>query len=378
MNTQINANAADSVAAAAAIGSSANLACLSREEVMSLSAQERLNWFASLRFEHRNLRTVIRHLHELMDPHNDVKLIMLIGPTGIGKTSLVDKCLRTIVQRYAPVRLPHEVPVAFISAPANGERSLSWKVVYSRLHHACGGLLPDQQRSHAPLDGELRALHASRIGVAQRRELLEAEIRNRNVRLLGIDESHHLLRFGQTEAMMDTLKSMADIQPETKLMLVGTYQIAPLMTTYGQLARRGAILHYKRYHLSSAPKDDAPTADEAEFRKVLAKFEAHWPCEDVPNLSAAWRDLMMASLGSVGLLKTQLQQAAQLQTHSKGEKFNSKDVQRAFKANKMLNQIEIEISEGEQALRDACYGDAEFVSGEGQQAWLAKLEKRRA
>ena len=119
---------------------------------MSLSAQERLNWFASLRFEHRNLRTVIRHLHELMDPHNDVKLIMLIGPTGIGKTSLVDKCLRTIVQRYAPVRLPHEVPVAFISAPANGERSLSWKVVYSRLHHACGGLLPDQHQLGLRLD----------------------------------------------------------------------------------------------------------------------------------------------------------------------------------------------------------------------------------
>lgn len=378
MNTQTNPEAASPQAADVPRRTDAELASLSRDQVLSLPAPDRLSWFASLRFEHRNLSTVIRQLHELMDPHNDIKLIMLVGPTGIGKTSLVDRCVRAIVERYAPARLPHEVPVAFISAPANGERSLSWKVVYSRLHRACGGLLIDQQRSQVVVAGELMTLHASRVGLAQRREMLEDEIRNRNVRLLGIDESHHLLRFGQNEAMMDTFKSMADIQPATKLMLVGTYQIAPLMTTYGQLARRGAILHYQRYHLSRTPKDDAPTADEEEFRKVLSKFEAHWPCEQVPNLSDTWEVMMKASLGSVGLLKMQLQQLAQLQTRNKGERFKAKDALRAFKSNKMLNQIETEISDGEQQLKDACYGEAEFVCSEGQEAWLAKLERRRA
>lgn len=350
----------------------------SRDEILAGPADERLAWFASLTYEHPRLMTVIGHLQELMDPNNDIKIIALIGPTGIGKTTLIDRCLLSIIQRYAPVRLPHEVPVAVVAAPANGERSLSWRTMYRRLQAASGGVLIDQQRLSVVSAAELGAIRADRVGLAQRRELLEAEVRHRRVRLLGIDESHHLLRFSQSEATMDTLKSLADIQRETKLMLAGTYQIAPLLSAYGQLARRGAILHYSRYKLSDAPKDDAPTKDEQAFREVLAKIANDWPCEQVPNLEETWQTLMRASLGSVGLLKMQLQQLALLQTKRKREQFSAKDALRAFKASKTLNQIEREILDGEEELDGACYGDADFGTEEEQKEWLEKLGKRRA
>ena len=223
--------------------------------------------------------------------------------------------------------------------------------MYRRMQTACGGVLLDQQRKAEVTNDELTAVRADRIGLAQRREFLEAEVRHRRVRLLGIDESHHLLRFGASDAMMDTLKSLADIQAETKLMLVGTYQIAPLLTTYGQLARRSAILHYKRYHLSAQPKDDSPTEDEAAFREVLKNVEEDWPCEEVPNLQAAWQFVMRASLGSVGLMKMQVTQLAALQLAHKSERVRKQDVRRAFKPPKMLDQIEAEMVDGEESLR---------------------------
>lgn len=177
---------------------------------------------------------------------------------------------------------------------------------------------------------------------------------------------------------MDTLKSLADIQSETKLMLVGTYQIAPLLTTYGQLARRSAILHYKRYRLSGQPEDDSPTDDEAAFRNVLKKVEEHWPCEDVPPLQSAWQFVMRTSLGSVGLMKMQVTQLASLQMRRKRELVRREDFQRAFKPPKMLNQIEAEIVDGEESLRGACYGEADLDDPDFGSLWTEAGEKRRA
>ena len=65
------------------------------------------------------------------------------------------------------------------------------------------------------------------------------------MRLIVIDESMHQLRFDENAAIMDALKSLADIH-HPKLVLIGTYQITPLMIDYGQLARRTAILRYRR------------------------------------------------------------------------------------------------------------------------------------
>ena len=83
---------------------------------------------------------------------------------------------------------------------------------------------------------------------------------------------------------------------------------------------------------------------------------------------------MNASLGSVGLLKSQLLQLASLQMRQKGEKFDVKDLQRAIKPPKQLRMIEAETLAGEQDLIGACYGDADFGSEEVMKELFAKLK----
>lgn len=360
----------------------AHLRSLNREQVLALSREERMRWFYLLHVAHPELARVTKDLSELLNPNNDVKLISIIGPTGIGKSTLATSILTQLVGEFSESRLPHEVPFVYVNAPANGEHSMSWKTLYRRIMIAAGTPHLSLHRPVEVLDGEMHAVRSTRTSLAHLREELEAVIKYRNIRVLIIDEAMHLLRFNENAAIMDTLKSLADIH-QTKLVLIGTYQITPLMIEYGQLARRSAILHYRRYTPPplgtsspgnpNKPNPDTPTDMEKAFKHAVNRLQHHWPCVEVPNLEAVWPELMRASLGSVGLLKSQLLQLAWLQMQQKGEAFLAKDLLRAVKPPRQLAKIERETAEGEADLAGACYGEADFGGAEEMKRFFERL-----
>lgn len=351
----------------------AHLRSLSREEALSLSPEERMRWFFLMHVGHSELARVTLDLGELLNPNNDVKLISIIGPTGIGKSTLATTILTQLVDEYAD-RHAHEVPFVYVNAPANGEHSMSWKTLYRRIMIAAGSPHLSLQRPVEVLNGELHAVRSGSTSLAHLREELEAVIKHRNIRVLIIDEAMHLLRFNDNVAIMDTLKSLADIH-QTKLVLIGTYQIAPLMIEYGQLARRSAVLHYRRYALPPIGKSnpDKPTEMEQAFKHAVNRLQQLWPCVEVPQLEAVWQQLMRVSLGSVGLLKSQLLQLAWLQMKTAGEAFNAKDLLRAVKPPKQLAKIEKETAAGEEELAGACYGEADLGGVEEVKSFFERL-----
>lgn len=373
MNTenQSDADGADKNATVAL--DDATLATMTRNQALQLCSEQRMRWFYLRQVNHSELVRVARDLDELLDPNNDTKIIAIIGPTGIGKTTLATNILTKLVDRFTAQRQPHEVPVIYVSAPANGDKSMSWKTLYRRIQTAAGEKNIDLQRQTQVSDGEIHAVRGERASLAHMREMLEAVIRKRNVRVIVIDEALHLLRFDQNAAIMDTLKSLADIH-HTKLVLIGTYQISPLMIEYGQLARRSAILHYRRYAIPQKPNAQKLTDSQTHFKEAVVKLQAQWPCVEVPQLQAVWETLMNASLGSVGLLKSQLLQLASLQLKRKDQKFDARDLQRAVKPPKQLRMIEAETLAGEQDLIGACYGDADFGSEEVMKELLSRLQ----
>ena len=297
------------------------LRTLSHAAALKLPVEQRLRWFYLAQVWHPELRRVTADIQELMNPNNDVRIVSLIGMTGIGKTTFANNLVAGLIEKYAKEQVPSDVPLIYVRAPANGEKSLSWKVLYTRMLTAGAEVLVARKKAAKKLErANDRVVAPDDINtLAGMREYLEKMFVNRNVRVVVIDEALHLLRFDKFEAVMDTLKSLADIH-NTKLLLIGAYDIADLMTAYGQVARRGEIVHYRRYMCGPIPsKDDPMSGDQQAFREILQKLNLIWPSVNRPILEPHWHLLMACSLGSAGMLKSALVRLACLQLETKNE-----------------------------------------------------------
>jgi hypothetical protein len=261
--------------------------------------------------------------------------------------------------------------VIYVQAPANGNRALSWTAIYNRILDAGRELMVAKKRATLVSEGELRLIRGSRATLDELRHFIEQMVDKRKVRVLIIDEALHLLRYDDYAAVMDTLKSLADI-PSIKLILLGPYDIAELMIEYGQVARRSEIVHYRRY--TEGVINEQLTPDQSVFKQQVEKFQREWPCSVVPNLVAIWPQLMKASLGSIGLLKVLLLRLASLQMSAPNESLTKRAVKKAFKAPRAIAKIRQETVAGEERLKGACYGDNEFESDEALQAVFDKLK----
>lgn len=176
---------------------------------------------------------------------------------------------------------------------------------------------------------------------------MQNSLRHRRTVVCAIDEAYHLLRFASEAAVMDTLKSLANTTGVT-IVLIGSFDLFDLVVEHGQVARRTTIINFDRYHLKRA-------ADRAAFRDVVKNLQAKWPCAQVPNLAAISDELMEASLGCVGLLKSFMLDAAALQMINRGV-WQSSFLAQAAKSNALREAIRKEIEAGETKVQDAIQG----------------------
>ena len=335
------------------------LKLMSLEDVIGLDKEVRLHWFRLLQVRHRELEKITRDLAHLLHPDNETRIVALIGMTGVGKTTLARLILQMALAKVWGSHIaPWDVPYIFVAAPANGEKSLSWRVLYQRILRAALEILVDQKQQTQDSD-DFISLSRGKNTVAALRESVESMLKNRNVRLVVIDEAVHLLRFEAYAAVMDTLKSLADVH-KTKILLIGSYDLYDLVTDYGQTARRGEILHYKRYNGHGRTTKDNIAADQDEFANIVKKLQEKWPSCVVPNLEAIADDLMEATLGSVGLLKALLVSALELQLNAKSEKWDPRYLIKAAKSLKLIKRIRDETVVGEEKLSGASFGESYF------------------
>lgn len=308
-----------------------------------------LKSFRALQVRHRKMGEMMRTMQILTDPEAPANIVFLIGPTGIGKTNLCLRVLHALVVKNSADNecSNDQIPYIFVPAPANGDRSLSWKSLYTHALQSAGDIFTDKKLAREISGGNVLKQSGSFSTLAALRTSLDNVLRHRKVRVLVIDEAYHLLRFGNYSAVMDTLKSIADMT-ETKILLVGTYDLAGLAEAYAQVARRAEVVHFERYKVDSAD-------DVAEFRRVLAKLQQHYPCKETPNFVAVTKELMEYSLGCLGLLKDILRGALLLQLRNSGV-WNTAFLIRSIKSAGLREQIRREIELGEAKVADLAYG----------------------
>jgi len=303
--------------------------------------------------KHNRLEKVTIEVMRLLSRYNETNIIPIIGGTGIGKTSFAKMLLRQLVEKMKFFySVPSNIPFMFVAAPANGDKSLSWMTMYEKALRAANEILIEKKQSNIIKDGIFTVKPRRFKTLAALREALESMLNNRDVRVLVIDEAYHLLRFGNYAAVMDTLKSIVDLT-NTKLILLGTYDLFNLVSNYGQAARRTEILHFERYH-----KDNK--ADVTEFKTaIIVNIQEHWPCEIIPAFDAISDELIEASLGCIGLLKSIMLHALSMQLENNG-KWNPRFMAKAAKSMKLLDVIRKEFETGETNIAGASYGDTLF------------------
>jgi hypothetical protein len=166
------------------------------------------------------------------------------------------------------------------------------------------------------------------------------------------DEAINLVRANKNEdaltKKMDTLKSLANIHGTT-LLLVGSYDLYPLMNRCGQVSRRSTLVHFERYHSEI-------TSDVVAFSDALGLLQSALPLDGVPDLKPYAKELMHVCVGCVGNLKDTLTRAMSIGLESYQGQWNAKCLQKEILSKAQIATILLETEEGEKEIKDALFG----------------------
>jgi len=260
--------------------------------------------FVGHNFPHPLGSATLESLHQALHYDASPKVIILTGPTGVGKTTTLRAAGKRILTNFRDkIEMESDfVPIVAVNAVPSTKKAFDWKDFYIRL-------LASQQEplieSKLEVRGQLSLFEGSPgsnhlEGTAPntlRREM-EQYLRLRRTKYLFIDEAHHIFLGGDPqflEIQFEILKSMT-IETGVTLVLSGTYKLLDIMDQSGQLTRRSQIVHFPRYDMRIKEHRD-------DYWNVLHHVENRMQ-EIVPTaITGDARYFYQKSAGCVGILK---------------------------------------------------------------------------
>jgi hypothetical protein len=323
------------------------------EAALELSDVDRLAFFYFTRVMHPRLEVVLDDLESRGHPFSVEDITLLIGPTGIGKTTTAGQLYERIIKKSIAEmqRDPGLIPVIKLEAPATGEIQFSHRVFYTKMLQQLHMPILKTRHSQEELQRICVSEGLSRM-VAGLRLDVEAALDGRRCLHVLIDEAFHLVGGGGAKlaAQINGFKSLSNMT-NAKFLLVGSYDLLPILEISGQLTRRNAVIHIGRYHRDVEK-------DRVEFATILSKLMRLLPLKERPNLLGYADLLMIACVGSPGILKETLQRALGYAI-SEGS-WSDSCLERALLTKNASTQILHECLKGEAAVRDWVSGTARF------------------
>jgi energy-coupling factor transporter ATP-binding protein EcfA2 len=326
-------------------------------ELLSQPWPARLAYFRAYTMAHPRLLAAREDLLNAIHEVAPNSLILLMGPTGVGKTTLrakVEQILTTAMLpelRADPVRLP-VVSVECI-APESG--TFSWRDHFRRLLLQMNEPLVDYKvNPEAPVRMGERAtkfLPGARAAGSQYHHAVEQALHFRRPVAVLLDEAQHLARMSSGRRLsdqLDVIKSLANCT-RTVHVLLGTYELLAFRNLSAQLSRRSIDIHFPRYHV-----DDSN--DRKIFLAVLRSFEQQIPLSEPPRLVEAWEYLYERSIGCVGVLKDWLVRALTGVFRRNANALTLRDLQAQAPSVAQCDKMLSEALEGEVSLREDAEG----------------------
>ena len=254
-------------------------------------------------------------------------LVLLYGPTGVGKSKML-AVLADRINRAAPApkgfSFPGwlhqtsvtQVPLLLIEARPPDGSAFNRAYYYKNILMLLGERTYQQQVQidihvdQAPSKRRpLRGKAAQFNDLPELREAAEEAIHRHGVRVILLDEAHHLLytaASGTTVTLLEQLEWLKSMGSTTGALhlLAGTYELLNFGKLNGQIARRCLPVHFPRYQLQR-PEDCL------EFQAALLTLlrKVPLPCEADTLVSSYWLYFYECSIGCIGVLKDWLLRA---------------------------------------------------------------------
>jgi len=270
----------------------------------------RQQYFETKVIAHQRLKKTYEDLLRAIHSPSGTTLILVVGPTGAGKTTLRSRIVKQLIDDAKDDQTMERghIPVIAMEAPSPDSGSFSWRDYFTRALLAADEPMLAHKMAYAVhqmhRDSEGRLLLDRRITTPDLRHLFEQCMQHRRPRAFVVDEAQHFKKVASGRRLldqMDTLKSLANMT-ETVHVLLGTHDLLSLMNLNAQLARRSVTIHFPRYHAELSE-------DREEFQKLLRTFQRHLPLSREPDLESHWEYFYEQSLGCTGMLKTLLNKA---------------------------------------------------------------------
>ncbi|SRR6266540_3978177 len=328
--------------------------------LLAQSKADRLAYFKSYTIAHPALKKLDERLRRIIEEPGDAGLIFVYGPTGVGKSTLMDRVVVRLGVEGAPESGSTTLPVLKLEASAPEQGNFHWGQFYRQalIELETPFVREKMEYSDGPVyfDRAGNLLIGKRHPVQELRETVEKALRYRRPKAFLIDEAQHLAKMASSRKLqdqMDALKSLAN-RSGTLLVLIGTYELLNFQRLSGQLSRRSLGLHFPRYGTRSE--------ELKMFQSIVYGFQRQMPVMKEPELLKNWEYVYLRSLGCVGILKPWLVRALK-ESYENGEKtVTAKTLENCALSVVECEQIAAEMIAGEERLNEKAAGDPQRLS----------------
>jgi energy-coupling factor transporter ATP-binding protein EcfA2 len=293
--------------------------------------------FRTTTIAHPILRKVDIEARQAITAPDSKNLVIIYGPTGVGKSTLVARIKRVLDEEIADeLRLDTgRAAVPIINAVAPEAPSFRWGSFYLR----------ELRAIEHPFAAEQVRKAGPRPDADQLRTRLENALQIARPPAVIVDEAHHMGVGASPQQLVKTLeiiKSHAEASG-TRYVLVGTYSLLAFRNLNGQLSRRSRDIHFMRYGTSP---------DElGAFRETVVQLGDTLPIPS-PALGERWDQLYERTAGCIGILKDWMTQGLALALDEGSARLEWRHLAQTALSVAAMTSIATEIKEGEAALAE--------------------------
>jgi len=291
---------------------------------------------------------LITAIHQ--SPRNS--LVMVFGPTGVGKTTLLTKVEQILTTSLLPTLETDRgrIPVVSLEAVAPESGNFNWRDQFKRILLNVEEPLVRRKLPQPLLrsgDDDPYTHLNSKAPSAEYRYAVEQALRHRRPLAVLIDEAQHLVKMSSGRKLLDQLdviKSIANLTG-TVHVLFGTYDLLAFHSLNGQLSRRTVEVHFRRYRANQEE-------DRRSFVNTVHTFAQRLPFPEPPDLAAEWEYLYERSIGCVGVLKDWLVRGLAHALQRGKTSVSSSDLEPYALSLSQCERMLSEVIEGELRLRE--------------------------